>query len=144
MTASSQAHRVASYEDWLLVSKALDRLVANGSGKRIHGIACAATAWQHLYDGHAECWLVGGYLVVFAAASPWYSDRTVLHELLVVRVGPGGTLRGVVQFLRQQAQQAGASLIAVGTAFAKSDRALSRLYQAEGFKPEATTLTMEL
>lgn len=142
--ASPSAHRVASYEDWLLVAKALDRLVKRARGKRVHGIACASTAWQALYDGAAECWFVDGYMVVFQAGRPWYSTETILNELLVVRVGPGGTLRGVVQFLRQQAREAGASLLAVGTAFAPSDRALSRLYQSEGFKPEGITLTMEL
>lgn len=107
----------------------------------MHGTVDPDAAFDRLLD--FEVWFVDGYLVVFDVGKPWYSSSTILHELLVVRVGPGGTLAGVAQFFRDKARELGADLIAVGTAFAKSDRALSRLYQAEGFKPEAITLTME-
>lgn len=109
----------------------------------MHKLVCPDTAFEHLVFNADNVWLVDGYLVYFEVGTPWYSTQQILSELLIVRVGPGGTLRGVAQFLREQARAAGAALVAVGTTFSRSDRALARLYQAEGFTPEAITLTME-
>lgn len=102
--------------------------------------------WEAAYETMAKSghlWIVDGYLVYFDIAAPWYSRTPILFELLIVRAERGGTLAGVAQFLREQARAAGAALVAVGTSFAVSDRALERLYKAEGFNPEAVTLTVE-
>ena len=115
----------------------------NRPTKALHKIVDHLAAYTSLRQGGYEVWLVEGYLVVFAVGTPWYSDQPVLSELLIVRVRPGGTLTGVAQFLKDQARSAGAVIVAVGTAFAQSDRALTRLYQSEGFQPEGTTLTWE-
>lgn len=141
--ALSPERKVEAAEDWQVVLDALRRISADGGDKRIHQIAEPDVAFENLVEGTAEVWFVGGFLVAYGVSTPWYSSRQILHELLVVRVGPGGTLHGVAQFLRRKAREAGAYTVAVGTAFAKSDRALSRLYQAEGFKPEAVLLTRE-
>ena len=90
---------------------------------------------------YGDLWFVEGYLVFFALSTPWYSDELILSELLIVRVGPGGTLRDVARFLMDRAAVHGAAIVAVGTAYAKSDRALARLYEAQGFTVEAVMLT---
>jgi len=88
--------------------------------------------------------MVDGYLVMCAVDRPWFSYEKVVQELLVVRVETGGTLKSVAQFLRAVADEVGASKIYVGTAFSRSDRALARMYEAEGFTSEAITLTKEI
>lgn len=101
-----------------------------------HMLTTVVAGTNHLH-------IVDGYLVYWTIQSPWYSNATYLSELLIVRVEEGGTFRGVANFLRDAAIAHGADLVAVGTALARSDAALSRLYQAEGFTPEATLLTLE-
>lgn len=140
--ASLSARKPTTPQDWYAVDCTLQRIAARAKGKAMHKIVCPDTAYHHLRASD-NVWFVGGYLVYFEVGTPWYSDRQILSELLIVRVGPGGTLRGVALFLREQARAAGAALVAVGTTFSRSDRALARLYQAEGFTPEAITLTME-
>lgn len=146
MTALSSVRRVKSEADWDVVYHGLGRLVTeaiNRPTKAIHKIVDHCAAYTSLRHGGYEVWLVDGYLVVFALGTPWYSTSPVISELLIVRVRPGGTLTGVAQFLKDQARSARAAIVAVGTAFARSDRALTRLYQSEGFQPEGTTLTWE-
>lgn len=84
------------------------------------------------------------YLVVYAIGTPWYADDTFLEELLVLHLGNGGSFKTVTDFLEAAAAQAGATLVISGTALASSDRALARLYAAQGFSQEALTLTKEI
>lgn len=114
------------------------------TGKVIDQIVDPVAAIAFLDKTETITRMVDGYLVICVVNTPWYSSENIVHELLVVRVEEGGTLKSVAQFLRAVAQQHGATKIAVGTAFARSDRALTRMYQAEGFTPEAVTLTMEI
>ncbi len=138
----SQVHKVSSDDDWEIVATALDDLKTTSGRKVMHKHLNPAKAFRQM-RASGNVWFVDGYLVYYGVTAPWYSDVTILHELLVVRVGQGGTLRGVTQFLQHRANITGAQIVAVGTALSRSDRALSRLYQAEGFTPEAITLTME-
>lgn len=139
--------RVESEEDWKIVLETLIRVsrdVKDNPTKAMHQHVCPITAYRFLRDGGASVCMVGGYMVVFGITKPWYSQITILTELLIVRVGKGGTLRGVVQFLKTVAEECGAEILTVGTAFAPGDENLSRLYQAAGMTPEAVTLTMEV
>lgn len=143
-TASLPARKLG-IGDLDLVMRTVRRLVAEASdnpSKPIHGLLDAEKAWRHLWNT-AELWLVEGYLVAYQIGAPWYSHRKVLSDLLLVRVETGGTLAGVTRFLREQARAAGADLIALGTMLAPRDAVMSRLYQAQGFTPAATLLTME-
>lgn len=140
------ARKVASEADWRIVWETLVHLQAlneDAATKVLHKHLDAGEAFAFL-EAQAEVWLVDGYLVCFRFAPPWFSSTDFLQELLIVRVGDGGTLTGVADFLRSQARAAGAAGVILGTALAPSDPALSRLYQAEGFSPQATMLIQEL
>lgn len=142
--ASQSVRRVAGGSDWFIVAEALHRIAqcTLAPTKLMHRDVDWLKAYNYLTTIEGV-YIVGGYLVVYEVGTPWYSNASILSELLIVRVGRGGTIKGVAQFLRKRAKALGADFIAVGTAFAKSDPALSRLYQAQGFTPEAITLTSE-
>lgn len=88
-------------------------------------------------------WIVDErYLVLVDAGSPWYnSGVTVLEELMVLALVPGGDFRKVTEFLDQVAAARGCDFISSGTALATSDRALSRLYMRAGYDVAGTMLT---
>lgn len=142
--ASLSVRRAETADDWDTIRGILTELGtwAEHPTKAIHTTLDPMTAYRSMC-GSDYVWFVDGYLVYFAVGTPWYSTTPILSELLVVRVGEGGTLAGVANFLRSQARAAGARLVAVGTSWSKNDRALSRMYQAEGFTPQATLLISE-
>lgn len=81
------------------------------------------------------------YVLVYNLGSPWYSPATFLEECLVLRVYDGDAdFSAVTQALEGLAKHHGAKAIASATALAKSDRALSRMYQRAGFIPIGTRL----
>jgi hypothetical protein len=114
------------------------------TGKMIDDLVDPSAAINFYDNCKPITMMVDGYLVMCTVDKPWFSYEKVVSELLVVRVEMGGTLKSVAQFLQAVADETGASKVIVGTAFSRSDRALARMYQREGFKPEAVTLTKEI
>jgi len=86
------------------------------------------------------------YLVSYLVGTPWYADDSItyLEEKLVLRISDEGSSFSVVPaFLEDRRQAHGAVLVGVGTAFALSDRAMSKVYNNHGFHQEAVSLIKE-
>lgn len=127
--------------DWLLLRKALEAQLAKPSSKLIGKIADLDVAMENIRDFPSA--IVGGYFVLYDTGTPWYSDKPILSELLIVRVQPGGVLRDVARYLEQQAKLWDVSAVCIGTSFARSDKALARLWQSFGYKQEGIILSKE-
>lgn len=96
-----------------------------------------------LLASQSGAWIVDDtYLVLIDSGSPWYNPNvSVLEELMVLALVPGGDFRSVTKFLDQVAAARGCDFISSGTALATSDRALSRLYMRSGYTVAGTMLT---
>lgn len=114
------------------------------TGKMIDDLVDPSAAINYYDNFSPTTMMVDGYLVMCTVDTLWFSYEKVVQELLVVRVETGGTMKSVAQFLQAVADEAGATKVLVGTAFSRSDRALARMYKAQGFKAEAVTLTKEI
>lgn len=88
--------------------------------------------------GHGVSSLVidDAYLLVYDIATPWYSFKEVLNELLVLRIGKGSSFNAVVDTLDDLAYEHDVSLTLVGGAFTRAPKALSRLYSRHGYIDE--------
>lgn len=86
------------------------------------------------------------YLVAYEVGAAWWNPkRSMLAEKLVLDLGNHNENFDLIpQFLDYAAVQHGVKLIAVGTAFAHSDRALSRKYESYGYQPVGHELMKEL
>lgn len=73
------------------------------------------------------------FLVVYDIGEPWYVQKTVLRELMVLRIGEGSSFNAVCDLLDDIAEFYECTDILVGTALAKYPRALVRKYQARGY-----------
>lgn len=135
--------RKPRYTDWVHIRKALEAELRKPSSKLVHRIANIDVAMTNLQQFGRSA-LVGGYFVFYESGAPWYSDKQILSELLIVRVQPGGSLKDVARYLETQAKLEGITTVCIGTSFARSDRALSRLWQALGYTQEGITLSKEI
>lgn len=88
--------------------------------------------------------LVDGYLVVYDIGETWYSQHRILEEVMVIRVYPGGSFPNVPKFLESKAKAHGCAMVSVGTALARSDPALVKLYEQAGYQVAAVQLTKSL
>lgn len=93
---------------------------------------------------HTYMELVEGYLVCYAIDVPWYATKPVLMEMLVLRLYAGGTLRGVTNFLEDQARLHQCNYVAVGTTLAASDELLAAGYQRKGYQTGAIQMVKEI
>ncbi len=142
----SQARKL-DLSDYSLVEARLkhliDELETKGNKSMHQGLSLQEALEGVFSSDHA--YIVGSYLVLYDIGSPWYSPKTYLVEQLVLNLSPTRADFSVVaKFLEQAGREAGVDAVVVGTALARSDRALARLYQLSGFKVEALTLTKEL
>lgn len=77
------------------------------------------------------------YLLVYAIVKPWYSlSRYALTELLVLKIGKGGSFKDVTDTLDLLSEDNDCESIAVGGALTRSPAALQRLYRRAGYKME--------
>jgi len=98
-----------------------------------------------ILSGALPCALVDGYLVVYDHGSPWYNPNiTVLEEVMVMTIQPGGEFSNVVRFLESKGRLYNASFVFVGTALAHVDRLLVKKYEALGFQQSAVQLAKPL
>lgn len=134
--------RKPNHTDWVFVRQALCKELNRSSGKLSSKIADVDVAMRNLHSFRSK--IVSGYFVLFDIGTPWYSDKPLLSELLIVRVQPGGSLKDVARYLQREAKKLGVVAVAIGTAFARSDRALARIWTSLGWKQEGITLAKEL
>lgn len=81
------------------------------------------------------------YLVLYTIGAPWYHPSIqFVQEQLVLRVGAGGTLRKVTDFLEHKAKFHNAAGVAVGTALAHNDESLKRMYAKRGYNQQGVQL----
>lgn len=135
--------RKPRHTDWVAVRDTLSQLLSEPSTKMTHRIADLDVAMHNLMTEGRQV-MVEGYFVYYDIGTPWYSNKPILSELLIVRVRPGGTLRDVARFLEVIAALYDLTHICIGTAFSRSDRALARLWQGMGYKQEGITLSKEI
>lgn len=79
------------------------------------------------------------YLVVYDYGIPWYSNKMFLFELMVLKIGSGGSFEAVTDLLDDLAYEVDAKAIAVGSQLCRAPAALSRLYSRAGFVNEGKT-----
>ena len=145
MTGSQSQARKLHQDDYQTVAEALTKLVLKlraNPRKAMHKHLDVPAAMVSLYE-FEHAYIVGGYLIVYAIAQPWYSQALFLQELLVLRIAEQASFGIVPDFLEAQARKAGAVLAAVGTALATSDTALESLYERRGFAQQGLTLVKE-
>lgn len=144
---ASPSARKLKTADYHFVQAALNDLVrklqARGH-KVIHQRLDVATAMRSLYDFEHAYIVADSFLVVFDVSQPWYSKDVFLHELLVLRLMGSADFQVVTDFLEASAREAGASMVAAGTALARSDRALASLYSKQGYVEAALALVKEI
>jgi hypothetical protein len=78
------------------------------------------------------------YLLVYTVGSPWYADRIMVAEQLLLRIGEGSSFSSIVDLLDDLAQEHNADCILLGGALAKNPRALARMYKRYGYAIEDT------
>lgn len=76
------------------------------------------------------------YLLVYNIGSPWYTQELILVEEMVLRIGKGSHFSVVTDYLADLAEEHGCRVQLVGGALARSSRAITRLYQRQGFTVE--------
>ena len=92
-----------------------------------------------ILSGEVEAVVIdNAYLLVYAIGSPWYSLEVALQELLVLRIGTGSEFSVVTDYLDDIAEVCGCSIILAGGALARNSRAITRLYQRQGYSLEGT------
>lgn len=111
--------------------------------KQVHADIDPLVALRKVFDAE-HAYIVGGYLVVYDFAEVWWSDDEILAEQLVFALEPDSSFSAVLEFFEAKAREAGVKRICVGTALAKSDRALASVYMKGGYEQMATHLTKEL
>lgn len=94
-----------------------------------------------ILGGDSMSALVDGYLVVYDIGETWYSPHKVLEEVMVIRIYPGGDFLQVPKFLESKAKAHGCAMVCVGTALARSDAALIKIYERSGYQVAAVQLT---
>lgn len=86
------------------------------------------------------------YLVAYEIGAAWWNPKVAMvAEKLVLDLDDHNESFAVVpRFLESLAETYNAKLVAVGTAFAHSDRALSRKYESHGYQVVGHELMKEL
>ena len=111
--------------------------------KPMHGDIDPMIALRNVFAAD-NAYIVDGYLVVYEISTMWWSDTPILAEQLVFALEPNSRFASVIEFFEAKAREAGAKFLCVGTALAKSDKALASLYEREGFSQIAINLSKEI
>ena len=139
--ASLSARRVEPSDEQHIQSvimKALERAKKRCSKIWLHTIDIDCV--MEMIRSRDTSYVVEGYLVVYDVVVPFYSRLPVLAEVMVLRIGRGGTISDVAAFLQAKAQEAGCPTQHAGTAFSFNDDTLANLYIKEGFSQGGVSL----
>ena len=82
----------------------------------------------------------GRWFIVYDVGTPWFSDKRVLQEVMVLRIAPGGRFSEVTDFLEAEAKAWQCEAIMAGTFFSTNDRLCSALYQRQGLEQAAIAM----
>lgn len=124
------------------ITDAVDELIKSGAKPEATAIDIEK-AMEFMYN-HSELHQVGPYIISYVVDTPWFSNDPVLVELLVLRVGEGGSFKQVIDFFEQRARHHGCPRICTGTMLAIKDSSLAALYARHGFHMGAMAMTKEL
>lgn len=117
-----------------------DRLAINGALEKV--LNHRPKDWFQLLDNKAcvDVTVNAGfiinetYLVLIGEEVPWYINKPVLIEHVILKVYRGkGKFKDVCQFLTMEAKARKCVAILAGSSFAKAEKAMSKLYEKEGF-----------
>jgi hypothetical protein len=98
-------------------------------------LAEATHAVDMIVDGIVDSVIIDdAYLLVYEVATPWHSNKQVVHELMVLRLRAGSNFNAVCDTLDDIAEGSQAAAILVGGALTRSPEALVRLYKARGYE----------
>lgn len=141
MTAVKLAtrHFALVRDRFIAKSEELTRLLR----KRVHADIDPLVALRNVFDAE-HAYIVDGYLVVYDITEMWWSDATVISEQLIFALEPESSISAVLEFLEAKGREAGAQRVCVGTALAKSDKALAHVYEKLGFEQIAIHLGKEI
>ncbi len=76
------------------------------------------------------------YLLLFDIYAPWYSlDELIFAERMLLRINNSNYVpfKCVVEVMEILAKEAGANVLVAGTALARKDEVLGKLYMKEGY-----------
>lgn len=129
----SSSKRKANQEDFPLITKALAEFLPKFEAypwvTSVNWNKVLAVFEAFIKSGDA--YIVGGYLVLAAPASTWYSDDLMLQEICVFRIASGGTRKDVVSAIGEIAKEQGCIVISTGDT---SDKGLmAEAYKSGGF-----------
>jgi hypothetical protein len=103
------------------------------SGKKVPaGLIEPHRALAYLLTHPNACVINKRFFVVWQEGQPWFSGESILQEVMVLRIGPGGSLGEVVEFLHDTAKHLGCSAVMAGTFFSINDELCSALYRRAG------------
>ena len=80
-----------------------------------------------------NAWIISGHLVLVQRVIPWYSDRAMLQEYLVLKLGCNGVLADVPVALQAIALEQGCVAVITGDSSPLS--IVADAYKAAGFSP---------
>lgn len=145
---ASPSVRKLNKSDYFLILRVLTDMVQRlqqCGRKAMYQYMDPKVALKALYAMEHAYIIDDAYLVAYELDTPWWaSDGTLfLHEQLVLGLAVSGDFTVIPDFLSREADRAGAVLAVAGTALAKSDDALARLYHRAGYSTQALTLVKE-
>lgn len=136
-------------DDYFLIRAAMERQLARmltwPDCKAWYKYIEVDTTLETIYDAD-NAWIIDeSYLTMFDICTPWYSKSIlVVEEMIVLRLKPGGDFANVPAFLERKGREAGAKLVCVGTALARTDAALASVYKEYGYRTETHILLKEI
>lgn len=97
---------------------------------------CMSAMCNHFTeDGIHSVIVKDSYVIVYSVDVPWFSHKPTLNIHLTLRIADNGaTFNDVLATYEALAKEYACNHICVGTALAKSDRALEKLYSDGGYQ----------
>lgn len=116
------------------ILKALKSSCSEAASKEVHRAISLEEATRRIVEHEVQSVILdNGLLLVYSVGSPWYSAKVILAEEMVLRIGEGGTFNDLCSLLDDLADEYNVACTVVGTALARNDRAVARLYEHNGF-----------
>lgn len=85
------------------------------------------------------------YVVVYSVEQPWFTQKEIINVFLVYKVAEnGGTFKDVLSTLDDLAIKNNCAGICMGTALAKYDRALEKMFLSDGYLSTGIELYKEM
>lgn len=134
MKVSPSRLRKPSTTDYSRICCKLIEASEKAEGKQIvYGCDPQITARKIVLGTSASVIIDEAFLLVYAVGKPWYDNRVMVEERLVLRIGEGSDFSVVTDVLDDLADDANAALIVVGSELSSASKALARMYKRQGF-----------